>query len=788
MGFQKKSSNKNKATIKKIKSTALRDYSQGALVDFSHQLIKKQSSISTQNMIVEAFALIDEAIYQTFGYRAFDVQIEAGLALNEGKLIEMMTGEGKTLTAVFPAYLNALSKKGVHILTFNDYLARRDAEWMGTIYKNLGLSVGFIQDGMHTNERKDAYECDITYVTAKEAGFDYLRDCLSYDVDTTVHRPFHYAIVDEADSIMIDEARIPLVIVAKSDRQNDEYSHIYEIVNTLHFGNDYQTDEFSRNVFLTEVGTRKVEKHLQCSNLYDTKNIALLSKINFALHADVLLKRDVDYIVNNGNVELVDEFTGRVAEKRHWPDGLQIAVEAKEGIISKSEGRIMNSITMPNFLKLYPKVSGMTGTAMTSADEFSEVYGLETVSIPTNKPCIRVDYPDVVFASKEAKHKALVNEAVEINNSERPVLIGTSNIIESEIIADMLKEQNIKCNVLNANNDVHEAEIIANAGMLSAVTVSTNMAGRGTDIKLGGLNEKDKDKVSELGGLYVIGTNRHESVRIDNQLRGRAGRQGDPGSTKFYISMEDEIPVMFDVISKAKLNKHEFPKEQPISSSRVEREILRAQRTMENQNFDVRKTLRKYSDIVELHRQIILNKRIEVLNTTSTISLIRGVEVDLYERLVREMGTDAFIELERNITLYCIDQCWADYLEQTAYIRDGIHLVMYAGQNPLDQYLLRISEVFEGLSSDIQSLVIETFKGIEITENGVSFKKINYQEPSATWTYLLNDDPFDNDFGLMLASSQNIGFAAYSASFPFTMPIMAASLMYQRKRKNKHID
>ena len=468
-----------------IRAINLKSYSDVKLNDISQDLISKaRNGNSIKDLIVEAYALVNEAIYRVLGLKTFDVQIMAGIALHEGEVVEMQTGEGKTLAAVFPAYLNALDRNGVHVLTVNDYLARRDAEWMGPIYRYLGLSIGFVQEGMQRQERQKAYNCDITYVTAKEAGFDFLRDSLTYDKKTQVHRPFRYAIVDEADSIMIDEARIPLVIAAETDEERDIYGNIYKAIDMLISGVDYRTDEFSRNIYLTNSGIKKIEELMDCGNLYDNRNTDLLSKIHNGLHASVLLKRDVDYIINNGEIELVDEFTGRVAENRHWPDGLQAAVEAREGITPNSKGRILNSITMQSFIHLYSKISGMTGTAKSSSDEFMDFYGLDTLVIPTNKPCIRIDHPDMIYTNKEAKYRALLDEIKTINSMGRPILIGTCNIVESERIALMLKEAGIVFQVLNAKNDELEAQIIANAGVPFAVTVSTNMAGRGTDIKL----------------------------------------------------------------------------------------------------------------------------------------------------------------------------------------------------------------------------------------------------------------------------------------------------------------
>ena len=759
-----------------------------ALVDLSMQLYKKlKDGADARHLIVEAFALVDEAVFRTFGFRAFDVQIEAGIALFDGKLIEMNTGEGKTLTAVFPAYLSALARKGVHILTANDYLARRDAEWMNPVYKNLGVSVGFIQEGMQKQARREAYNCDITYVTAKEAGFDYLRDCLCYETNEIVHRPFHYAIIDEADSIMIDEARIPLVIAARTDTRFDGYEYILEIVDSFIPGHDFNTDDHSRNVFITDAGIEKAERYFGCDNLYDNRNSSLLSRINFALHANTLLKRDVDYIVNDGQIELIDEFTGRVAEKRHWPDGLQAAVEAKEGLPTKQDGRIMNTITMPDFIRLYPGLAGMTGTAMTSADEFLEVYGLDVVSVPTNKPCVRTDDPDIIFATKDAKYKALVEDVVSVHSTRRPILIGTCSIAESELIADMLSECGVKCIVLNAKNDEYEAEIIADAGSLSAVTVSTNMAGRGTDIRLGGASEKDKCLVSELGGLFVIGTNRHESVRIDNQLRGRAGRQGDPGSTRFYVSMEDGLMQKYYSDNKNRLRQRVKQDKPQKDMQQMKKEIIRAQQEAENQNREIRRTLGKYAEITETHRKIILKKRKEAFTMIPReLSLWEG-EATSREDLVSELGLDGYERLKRSVALHFIDLGWADYLEQAACIKDGIHLVRIAGQQPLEQYLFRVSEAFEEMNAGMCAAIIDTIRGLKASKNGVNVPEKLLKGPSATWTYMLNDDPFNNDLGLMLASTRNIGFTAWAATFSFASPIMVFSMLYKRIKGRRHV-
>ena len=467
---------------------------------------KVENGQNINDILPEAFALVREAAARVLGMRHYDVQVIAAIALHQGKIVEMHTGEGKTLAAILPAYLNAIKGNGVHILTFNDYLAKRDAQWMGPVYKFLGLSVGYILEGMSLAERKRAYDSDITYVTAKEAGFDYLRSFLCTDSDELVQRTFSYAILDEADSILIDEARIPLVIAGGMQDNKISLKETDDVIRELKAGIHFDTDEYNRNVFLTDKGMEYIEKAFQIKSLYDERNVGLIAKINNALHAHVLLKCNIDYLVKRGKVELIDEFTGRIAQNRRWPYGLQEAIETKEGFLPESKGQILASITLQNFIGLYPKISGMTGTALSAADEFKEFYGLNVVLIPTNRKNIRIDHPDVIFTHLEAKYQALVNEISEVHMTGRPILVGTSSVEASQHLASLLIDVGIKCSVLNAINDEFEAEIIANAGAVGAVTVSTNMAGRGTDIKLGGKNQNERERVVKLGGLYVIGT------------------------------------------------------------------------------------------------------------------------------------------------------------------------------------------------------------------------------------------------------------------------------------------
>lgn len=767
--------------LNKIKTIDFKNQTDAMLHNYSKELIyRAKNGISLNNLLIEAFALVNEAIYRVLQINTFDVQIIAGIELYNCKLIEMQTGEGKTLAAVFPAYLNALTGKGVHVLTFNDYLAYRDANWMGSIFKLLGLSVGFVHESMSKKERKKSYACDITYVTAKEAAFDYLRDSLSYEVNELVHRPFNYTIVDEADSIMIDEARIPLVLAACTPEETISPKHIVNIIKQLEAGLDFNTDDSSRNIYLTDKGIKHVEDLLHCGNLYEVDNFKLLTEIHSALHAEILLKRDIDYIVKGGRIELIDEFTGRIAENRHWPDGLQVAVEAKEGLNANSKGRIMSSINVQSFINLYPKLSGMTGTAISSRDEFLEFYDLETVIIPSNHPCIRIDYPDMAFSHKEAEYDALLNEIRNINAIGRPILIGTCSIAESEYIASMLKESGIQYQVLNAKNDELEAQIIANAGALHAVTVSTNMAGRGTDIKLGGSDEQDREQVITLGGLYVIGTNRHESARIDNQLRGRAGRQGDPGSSRFFISLEDDILKKYGI--ERLIPKKYFPVKQSVSinNPRILKAILQEQRIIEGQNIEIRKTLWKYSNVIEIQRMYIFNNRSSVLCGKIEQNFLQSSEPDLYSLIETKIGINNLKDLEKRLTLYSIDQCWADYLDQIAYLREGIHLVNIGGQNPLETYLSDVVQSFEELMKEVKSSISNAFKNIKIYEEGIDIGIKDIKGTSSTWTYQINDNPFADDLGLMLASSRNIGSSAVAALIPFISINMIISLIYQR--------
>lgn len=710
-------------------------------------------------ILPEAFALVREAAARVLGMRHYDVQVIAAIALHQGKIVEMHTGEGKTLAAILPAYLNAIKGNGVHVLTFNDYLAKRDAQWMGPVYKFLGLSVGYIGEGMSLEERKRAYDSDITYVTAKEAGFDYLRSFLCTDLDQLVQRTFTYAIIDEADSILIDEARIPLVIAGGKQENKISLKKMDDVIRELKQGIHFDTDEYKRNVFLTDEGVEYVEKAFGIKSLYDERNVEIIAKINNALHAHVLLKCNIDYIIKGEKIELIDEFTGRIAQNRRWPYGLQEAIETKEGFLPESKGQILASITLQNFIGLYPKISGMTGTAVTAADEFKEFYGLNVVLIPTNRKNIRVDHPDVIFTHLEAKYQALVTEISEVHMTGRPILVGTSSVEVSQHLASLLTDLGIKCYVLNAKNDEFEAEIIANAGAIGAVTVSTNMAGRGTDIKLGGKQQSERERVVKLGGLYVIGTQRHESLRIDFQLRGRSARQGDPGSTRFFISMEDNLMLRYNL--KELIPKKHIPSRQvkPIVSEVVEKTIAHAQRIIEGQNFDIRKNLIKYSLLFEDQRKLIYKLRRDTLFNLQPLELFRIRLSQKYNKLLLEVGEEGLKKAEKQITLYYINKCWAEYLDYISYLKESIHLVNAGNKQPLFEFNKTIIESFEVFDKDLKDEIINTLRSVEITKDGVDVKKEGLKVPTSTWTYLINDSA--ENVGILPICS-NAGAAALS--------------------------
>ncbi len=582
------------------------------------------------DILVEAFAVVREAARRTLLMRPFDVQVIGGLVLHEGKIAEMKTGEGKTLAATMPLYLNALTGKGVHLVTVNDYLARRDAAWMGPVYRFLGLTVGVIVHGLDDDERRDAYHADITYGTNNEFGFDYLRDNMKFSLDEYVQREFHYAIVDEVDSILIDEARTPLIISGPSDESTDKYYRVNQVIPHLQKDKDYKIEEKSRTVVLTEEGVARVEGYLKVQNLFEPKNMEILHHVNQALRAHTLFRRDVDYVVKDGEVIIVDEFTGRIMPGRRYSDGLHQALEAKEKVKVERENQTLASVTFQNYFRMYEKLAGMTGTADTEAVEFKKIYNLDVLVIPTNMPMIRTDYPDVIYKTEREKFEAVVEEIKELHKAKRPVLIGTISIEKSELLSKYLTRAGLKHHVLNAKHHEREAEIVAQAGQAGMLTISTNMAGRGTDIKLG-------EGVAELGGLHILGTERHESRRIDNQLRGRSGRQGDMGSSRFYLSLEDDLLRIFGAerISSI-MDRLGIEEGEPIEHRLITKAIENAQKRVEGQNFDIRKHLLEYDDVMNRQRQVIYEQRKKVLRGETLWDDVTEMLEEVAENLVAE--------------------------------------------------------------------------------------------------------------------------------------------------------
>jgi len=676
--------------------------------------LRKDAAAGTPltELLIDAYALVCEVAKRKLGLQPYDVQIMAAIALHERYLIEQHTGEGKTLTAVMPAYLNALTGKGVHVLTFNDYLANRDAEWMGPIYRFLGLTVSSVQAGMSLTEKREAYAKDITYVTAKEAGFDYLRDTIALNEADTVHRPFHYVIVDEADSLLLDEARVPLVISGESGSASNEGFRFAEVARQLEPEKHYDFDEFQRNVYLNEEGSAQAESLLGCGNLYDSHNTHLLTALNCALHVETLFKKDVDYIVRDGRIQLIEEYTGRVAENRYLPDGLQSALAIKEGLRPNAGGKILGTITIQHFISLYPIISGMTATAHASAMEFSAIYALQVIQIPSNRPNIRIDHQHRIYTHKEAKLKALVQEVSSVHATGRPILIGTSSVEESHTLAEELTVAGVHCHVLNAKNDAEEADIIAKAGEIGAVTVSTNMAGRGVDIRLGGGNPTQAEVVAKLGGLYVIGTHVNESVRIDDQLRGRSGRQGDPGASVFFVSLEDELMLRFGINHSIRIPRQNEALEEP----GLRRKIEHIQRVVIGQNFDIHQELNCYSDMVEDQRRILYEERLKILKGELSMS-----------------------PAEQRVRLFYIDEFWADHLAYASYIREGIHLESLTSRNPIDEFHVQITQAYEQIPAKINSESKNMLVKLGGSNDPAKWEEFGLKNPPSTRTYIIND-------------------------------------------------
>ncbi len=747
-------------TVRRIRARtdSLAEVSNGELGQLAAALEQRANAgAKLGDLLEEAYALVGEASRRLLSMRPFDVQIRAAIGLHpqgaanstaRGTVVEMQTGEGKTLSAVAPVFLNALTHKGVHVLTVNDYLARRDASWMGPVYRLLGLTVGCVQEGMNPAERRAAYARDVTYLTAKEAGFDLLRNALCFEPEDQVYgeaigRPFHFA--------LLDEARIPLVIAGDVGRPERGLSQLAAIARQLERDFHYSTDETNRNIFLTEHGIHRVEEALECGNLADPENVALHAEMRNALHAEALLRRDVDYLVRGGEVELVDELTGRIADNRRLPDGIQPAVEAKEGLRLKKEGTILGSITLQHFLGLYPRLSGMTGTAQTAAIELQELYNLEVAVIPTHEPCIRRDEPDLLFTTRQAKNRALVEEISQVHATGRPILVGTVSVAESERLAEELRQTGVECRVLNARNDEEEAAIVAEAGDLGAVTISTNMAGRGTDIRLGGASEAKRQAVLALGGLYVIGTHRHESQRIDDQLRGRAGRQGDPGSSRFILSLEDDLLVRYGIHKLIPKGLATSNSESAISQPLIHKEVARAQRISEGECFDIRRRLSDYSAMVETQRRLIEDWRQEVLTGTTHLTLLERQAAERWQTLKETVDPNLLHRIERRLTLIAIDRCWSDHLEALQRARDEQHWVQLDGRVPLAEFCRFAGNAFDQLLEHIDEEILQRFHSIQITAKGVDWQAEGLQGPSATWTYLVSDNLFANSLFQTLA-------------------------------------
>ncbi|MEV4659761.1 accessory Sec system translocase SecA2 [Micromonospora sp. NPDC049301] len=693
----------------------------------------------------EICAVGREAARRGLDQRPYDVQLLGAMALLSGKVAEMATGEGKTLTATIAAYGHVRLGNGpVHVLTINDYLARRDAQWMEPVYTLLGLTVGWVNEASTPQERRDAYACDVTYVSVSEAGFDYLRDQLVTDVADRVQPPLTTAIVDEADSIMIDEARVPMVLAGAVPGEQDPVHAAAALVRGLRKGKHYTVAEDGRSVAFTAAGLAAVEAKLGI-DLYDEEHVAQLSAVNVALHAHALLHRDVDYIVRDGSVELIDEMRGRVAQRRRWPDGLQAAVEAKEGLDATAEGEVLGTIAMQAYIALYPKVCGMTATAVLVGDQLREFFGLEVAVIPPNTPCVREDEPDRIYATRAERDEALIDEIRRCHEAGRPVLVGTLDVKESEGLAAGLNAAGVPCVVLNAKNDDEEAAIIAEAGAYGAVTVSTQMAGRGVDIRLGGSDQADRERVAELGGLYVIGSGRHDSRRVDDQLRGRAGRQGDPGGSVFLVSLEDDLVVRHAadaVPASPRMNADGL-----VTDDQVDYAVEHAQRVAEGVNHEIHRNTWRYSVVIEQQRKALAERR-ERLLTSDVAALML---LDKMPEKAGEMDEDLLARAARSIALYHVDRLWAEHLAELSEVREGVHLRALGRLDPLDEFHRAAVPAFNNLIPEIEARTLATFTETEFDEDWQP-EDGTLVRPTATWTYLVHDNPFGSELDRLIAS------------------------------------
>ena len=799
---------KNLISAINSKESSIKSLSDGEFKEKTSNLKRSvQEGNSLDNVIPESFALVREAAKRTLGERHYDVQLAGGIILHQGKIAEMKTGEGKTLVSTLPAYLNSLNGKGVHVVTVNDYLAKRDSEWMGKVFNFLGTSTGCITNDLDDIQRKENYNCDITYATNNELGFDYLRDNMKYELSEMVQRDHNYCIVDEVDSILIDESRTPLIISGRLEDKTNLYSISNEFIKHLQ-KSDFELDEKNKNVILTDQGIDKIEKLsiqkriLKNNNFYDPENLSLVHHVNQALKANLLFKIDTDYIVRDGKVQIIDEFTGRVLDGRRFSDGLHQALEAKENVQIEEENQTLASITYQNYFRLYKKLSGMTGTAITEAEEFYDIYKLNVVSIPTNKEMQRKDFNDQIFRTEPEKYNAITNKIIECNNKGQPVLVGTTSIEKSEKISSFLDKKKIKHNVLNAKQHEKEAAIIAEAGKIGAVTIATNMAGRGTDIKLGGNKDfvqegkinnieqlkKDESKVKNVGGLFIIGTERHESRRIDNQLRGRAGRQGDPGGSIFFISLQDELMRIFGGDSiDGMLKKLGLKENESIDHPWINKAMERAQKKVEGRNFDIRKTLIKFDDVMNDQRRVIFSQRLkilknknieeiledflnEVLNNLETVrniyqksndeksylasiknivgNVINDKELisiaslnkekfaekikNLYLSKKKErkniIGNQENNDLEKKIFLQIIDFAWRSHLQYLEQLRQVIGLRSYGQKDPLSEFKKEAFTLFEGLLEKIKNDIIKFLLNLNIVVSNEEQKEEKQRE------------------------------------------------------------
>ena len=690
--------------------------------------------------MVEICALAREAGRRALGERAFNVQLLGAMSMLAGTVVEMATGEGKTLAAAIAAYGYVARGSRVQVLTVNDYLARRDAEWMGPVYRLLGLTVGAVGETSTHDERAAAYACDVAYVSVSEAGFDFLRDQLVLDPADEVMPGLATLILDEADFVLIDEARVPLVLAGSLDDSVSTAASAARLVAAMQPGRDYEGVEDGRNVQLTEAGAAMVERAYGGIHLYAPENLERLTAVNLALHARALLTRDVDYIVKEGKVGLVDRFRGRVAQRRRWPDGLQAAVEAKEGLAATAEGEILATITVQAFVGLYPTVCGMTGTAVNIGDELREFFRLEVAVIPPNTPSIRADQPDRVYATAEEKEEAIIREVAEAHEAGRPVLIGTLDVAESERLAAAMRAGGVECVVLNAKNDAEEAKIIAEAGGLNHVTVSTQMAGRGTDIRLGGRDERDRDAVVDLGGLYVIGSGRHDSRRVDDQLRGRAGRQGDPGESVFFVSPEDTL-----IVRNGEPFDGKTAPDGLMSGPQVDHAVSHAQKVAEGVSFEIHRNTWKYGILVERQRQVLAARRRELLLTDLAAQWVRDAYKELYEDVVEEVGEEGAEKAARLIALGHLDRGWADHLAMLADVREGVHLRALGRQDPLDEYHRLAIPAFKEFMDQTQEQTAETFAETDVTDPEWTPADAGLARPSTTWTYMVHENPFGTE-------------------------------------------